>query len=70
MPKPILPPDKDAFTKYAAGVLAAHIQKFWHDRGGAGHLVRAERYEIPEAPGLWGVRSNLVNGLPPRMKWS
>lgn len=51
----------DYYTKHGAGVLADTITRYWADRGHP--QVYAERYQ----DGLgWFVRSNLVNGLPPR----
>lgn len=49
---------QDSYTKNGAGLLAAMIEAFWHGR------VKAERYELPGFPGMWGVRSDMVNGLP------
>jgi hypothetical protein len=46
-----------AHSKAGAGLLADHINAFWKGR------AKAERYELDA--GGWGVRSNLVNGLPP-----
>ena len=46
-----------AHTKAGAGLLADHINAFWKGR------VKAERYELEAGLG-WGVRSNLVGGLP------
>jgi hypothetical protein len=55
-------PDKmDALSKHGAGLIAACIMDFWARRG-LGN-VKAERFEVWE--GTWGVRSNLVGGLPP-----
>lgn len=59
------PPSMDALSKYGAGLLADHISEFWTARGFPG--VRAERYQISDFE-AWGVRSNLVAGLPPRRK--
>ncbi len=54
----------DNYTKHGAGVLAALVEKYWHGRGH--RHVKAERYELgANVPGMWGVRSNLVAGLPP-----
>ncbi len=50
----------DLFSKTGARLLAAVIIKYWADRG---YHVVAESYP---ADGYWGVRSNLVNGLPPK----
>lgn len=50
----------DLFSKHGARLLAAVIMKYWRDRG---HLVFAEGYPIDKK---WGVRSNLINGLPPK----
>lgn len=50
----------DLLSPYGAGVLAAAIATYWRERG---YTVVAERYELPGSGG-WGVRSDLVNGLP------
>jgi hypothetical protein len=67
MPKPSAPfpfPDKfDALSKQGAALLADCIQAFWTRRG---YFVTAERFEL--RPGAWGVRSNLVGGLPARWR--
>lgn len=55
---------EDLHSPKGADKLKAVILRFWLDRGYAN--VRAERYEI--SPGIWSVRSNLVNGLPPRLR--
>lgn len=49
------------YTKYGAGLLVDRINAYWAERGFK--AVRAERYAI-RGEGVWGVRSNLVNGLP------
>lgn len=52
----------DLLSPSGASAIAAAVEAYWHSRG---HVqVRAERYEIPSGGG-WGVRSNLVGGLPP-----
>lgn len=51
----------DLMSFYGAGVLAGTVERYWHERGHANVIV--ERVEIFE--GTWGVRSNLVAGLPP-----
>jgi hypothetical protein len=51
----------DLLSSFGAGVLAAAISEHWRLRGYPG--VKAERYELPGGGG-WGVRSNLLNGLP------
>lgn len=55
------PPKTDFFTKHGAGLLADCITRVWADRGFP--RVYAERYDM--GGGNWGVRSNLVAGLPP-----
>jgi hypothetical protein len=60
---PSLPPrGTDFLEKYPAYQMAAFIQDFWHSRGHTNVVV--ERYEL-DIPGVYGVRSNLVGGLPP-----
>lgn len=66
MPKAELPASLDVTSRHGAGVLCDMIERYWH---GLGHKsVVAERYEV--FPGAfvnaWGVRTNLVAGLPPR----
>jgi hypothetical protein len=52
----------DLLSKRGAKLLAEAIMNYWSSRG---HLVVAESYPL-NAVGSWGVRSNLVNGLPPK----
>lgn len=52
----------DTYSQHGAGILASWIEDYWRKRGFK--AIRAERYEI--ADGFWGVRSNMVNGWPPR----
>ena len=61
MPKPI-PYVPDNYTAKGAEKLRATIAKYWLDRGYPS--VRVEKYEL--WAGTWGIRSNLVAGLPPR----
>lgn len=56
----------DSLTKRGAAVLAATINAFWIDRGHPN--VKAERYELPGFDDVWGVRSNLVQGKPPKAR--
>jgi hypothetical protein len=56
-------PTQDNYTKHGAGVLAALVEKYWHERGHP--QVKAERYALDGLPNTWGVRSNLVAGSPP-----
>lgn len=53
----------DSYSAFGAGKLAKTIESYWHERGFP--TVRAERYALPGYEGMWGVRSNLVAGLPP-----
>lgn len=54
-------PDKfDALSKHGASLLVDAIQSYWRARG---FWVQAERFAI-EGTASWGVRSNLVAGLP------
>lgn len=53
----------DNSTARGAATLAGRIQTYWHRRGFRGALV--ERYEVDSDSGIYGVRSNLVNGKPP-----
>jgi hypothetical protein len=56
-----MPHTPDNYTAKGADKLKATILRYWLDRGFVN--VRAERYEL--SPGIWGIRSNLFNGLPP-----
>lgn len=56
---------QDTFSYTGAETIARIIRDFWHSRGYP--RVRVERYELPESRRSWGVRSNLVNGLPPEV---
>ena len=52
---------QDCFSKDGADALAATIMTFWRDKGAP--YVKAWAYLMRS--GDWGVRSNLVGGLPP-----
>ena len=52
----------DLLSKRGSRLLAEAIVKHWHNRG---YLVHAEGYPLNDQ-GSWGVRSNLVAGLPPK----
>jgi hypothetical protein len=54
----------DLLSKHGSGLLADAINAYWHDRGY--RTVKAERY-LMVGTKAWGVRSNLVAGLPPRL---
>lgn len=59
------PFDGDHYTKPGAERLAERIVSYWHSRGFRD--VTATVYKIMASTGLcYGIRSNLVNGLPPR----
>lgn len=55
----------DSLTKHGAGRLCETIEAFW--RGLGFTTVKAERFEVWPGEGIdtWGVRSNLVAGMPP-----
>lgn len=56
-------PDRfDPSSKQGAALLASCIMTYWTKKG---YAITAERFEVWE--GRWGVRSNLVGGLP--QKW-
>lgn len=55
---------QDTLTRYGAGVLADYIDQYWRTRGYLG--IQTEKYELPGSPGVYGVRSNMVGGVPPR----
>ena len=64
MSKPFEFPAKyDGLSKYGAGLLCDAIHAHWIARG-FGNVV-AERFLMPGTGASWGVRSNLVQGLPP-----
>ena len=52
----------DALSKFGAGLIADAVMDYWVRRG-VGNVF-AERFAIP-GTASWGVRSNLVQGLPP-----
>lgn len=52
----------DLLSKRGAKLLAEAIMNYW---AGRGHVVVAESYPL-SAPNAWSVRSNLVNGFPPK----
>lgn len=52
----------DLLSRTGAGLLADVINAYWLARGYK--TVKAERYEMAGCK-AWGVRSNLVAGLPP-----
>lgn len=58
------PPKTDFLEKHGAGLLVEHILAYWQKRGFL--AVRVERYQLES--GAWGVRSNLVGGLPPHRR--
>lgn len=51
----------DPSSRFGAWTLAEFITDVWRRRGFGN--VEVERYEV--SPGYWGLRSNLVRGLPP-----
>ncbi|MGJ5032342.1 hypothetical protein ACQR1I_36275 [Bradyrhizobium sp. HKCCYLS2038] len=53
---------EDTLTKAGARSLVVQIREYWALRG---HSVRVEAVPIQDWPDMWGVRSNLVNGVPP-----
>lgn len=54
---------EDTLTKFGSFKLAADLTDYWRSKGYPG--IIAHQYELPEAPGIWGVRSNMVGGLAP-----
>lgn len=54
---------KDTFSRVGASRLVETIIRFWTEHGHK--TVRAWTYRIEDGSN-WGVRSNLVNGLPPK----
>lgn len=59
------PPATDFLTRHGADLIATHLVAYWRARGFQG--LRATPYEV--TPGTWGVRSNMVGGIPPSLKW-
>ena len=55
----VLPADVDAYSERGARLLCIALKDFWSRLG---HSIRAEPFKIHT--GAWGVKSNLVNGLP------
>lgn len=53
----------DLLSRAGANALCRTIRTYWHRKG---HEVRVEPYEFGEDS--WGVRSNLVAGLPAGMR--
>jgi hypothetical protein len=69
------PTKLDTLTRFVAEALAGRLDKFWHDSGCplAHHWTEKVLARRPKKSGegdvgteLWVVRSNLVDGLPPR----
>lgn len=61
------PGSRDTLARSGAHELAAEIQAWWHKRGFPQVRVWVEQVFGKEcARETWGVRSNLVGGLPPR----
>lgn len=54
----------DGFSKDGADALALSIMTFWREHGH--NTVKAWTYRLSAATPDWGVRSNLVSGLPRR----
>jgi hypothetical protein len=56
-----MPQIADNYTAKGAERLRSTILDYWASQGYTN--VRVEKYEVWD--GVWGLRSNLVNGLPP-----
>lgn len=56
----------DTLSKAGAQALALRIERFWHAKGHPGVTTRIEPVEVGGPLILYGVRSNLVAGHPPR----
>jgi hypothetical protein len=55
------------FTRSGADAIVRVITDYWTSRGYLG--IRVEKYELPGiTAGTYGVRSNMVGGIPPRSK--
>lgn len=80
MTEPFKIPGNSLFDEPAAQRLAQHLTRYWRSQGGASAKFWPERDDAMSEPHTtpggvfvtarkviaWGVRSNLVNGLPPR----
>lgn len=58
------PPKTDFSSKFGAGLLVDAIHAYWVKKG---YAITAERFLVPGSDS-WGVRSNLVAGLPARWR--
>lgn len=83
--KAIIPRGEDYFTSSGAIALMHAVEKYWFDRGHvdvlawieevsmhtkADKAAREDRNMDDRVPSrFYAVRSNLVNGLPPRVAW-
>jgi hypothetical protein len=55
---------QDLCTRSGADAIVRHLTDYWTTRGYSG--IRVEKYELPGTTGgSWGVRSNMVGGVPP-----
>jgi hypothetical protein len=63
VPKYEFPDKMDALSRAGAASLVDCIQRFWVRKG---YAIHCERFQVGETAS-WGVRSNLVGGLP--AKW-
>lgn len=57
----------DHLTRRGAELLASRIAKYWSKRR---FTVDAFAEPLPQFPGQWQVRSDLVNGMPANVKSS
>jgi hypothetical protein len=68
---------RDLFTRTAAEAQAAELNTWWHSRGhptvqhwvepaALSTRLRPTRHNPESSAGIWVVRSNLINGLPPK----
>lgn len=63
-PTPLLDGVTDFLTRNGADALVKHLTDYWTSRGY--RSIRVERYELPgTVGGSYGVRSNMVGGIPP-----
>lgn len=54
----------DHYSKAGAKALAERIAQFWLSRGYRGVSVQA--FQIQGHFEMWGIRSNMIGGCPPR----
>lgn len=65
--RPIIELDRDHFTFRGATKLAKTIEHYWHSRGHRNVTTWLHEFRYADLPSAqFAVRSNLLNGLPPK----